>query len=403
MKLKRLKSQQTHPATTVFTIAIGAVIASFWGNSWAASQNGWSPKMRELRDSYQDLLIDLSSDSRFNDPKNFGKIEKKAQKFAELARSINVATSPDADPSLEIVVSQFAAEATHAAKTLRWGARSRNYARERLKSMTSYCVACHTRSPSGPQFDAVNVSSAVQSLRALERADFHAAVRKFDLALEDYESVLSDRASAQSRPFDWERAGRSALAIAIRVKKDPDRAIAIVDRILAAPKAPFYLREQATQWKVSLQSWKSDSKPKPQTEEGHYALAQQLVAEARAMQKFPLDRSADVLFLRASSAVHDLLSFAPNGARAADGLLLAGLCYEVLRDLNLWDQHEFYYLACVMKNPHSSTAQQCFRRYEESVFSGYTGSGGTSVPPEEREKLERLNQLAAPKGATKPL
>lgn len=357
------------------------------------STQAWNEKMRSLGQVFQDLLLDLSSDERFNSPANFKRIEKNAQKFAQLAHDLKGKSTPppDADPSLNLIAGQFAKEAEHAAKTLQWGHRA--YARGLLKSMTGYCMACHTRS-SGPGFQNLEAFPALQALQPLERADFYASTRQFDQALEGYEKIVADAGVAAKRPFEWERALRSGLAVAVRVKKDPNRALGLVERALAAPKAPFYLKEQATRWKESLVAWKGEPTAIPQSEEGYRAQALRLVAEAREQQKYPADRSADVLYLRASSAVHDLLSFAPQGKYSTEALYLAGLCYEVLQDLNLWDMHEYYYLACIHRAPHTPEARRCFKHYEQSVYLGYTGSSGTNLPAEVAERLGRLDALS---------
>ncbi len=356
----------------------------------------WAQKMRGLEQTLQELLIDLNSDERYNSPKNFKRIEKNVEKFANLAHELKAeeGASPDRDATIQIIAGQFSKEADHAYKTLKWGHRA--YARGVLKSMTGYCIACHTRNGSGPSFQSASLSPAIRSLKTLERADYFASTRQFDQALESYGKIVADPSGPENRHFDWERAIRSSLAIAVRVKKDPDRALEIVNRVLAAPKAAYFLKEEASAWKKSLLAWKEEGAAKPQTEEGYYAQAVKLIAEAKSAQKYPADRSADMLYLRASSAVHDLLSFAPQGVHATDALFLAGLCYEVLNDLNLWDQHEFYYLACILKSPRTEISQQCFKHYEQSIYLGYTGSGGTHLPKEIRERLKELEQLSMP-------
>jgi cytochrome c553 len=362
----------------------------------APESRSWQAKMRDLERTLQEMLIDVSSDERFNSPKNFKRIERNAEKLASLALELKSrkGASPDADPSIPLIARQFAEDAGHASRALAWGHRA--YARDQLRSMTGYCIACHTRSGGGPSFQSLVTAPAAEGLRGADRGDYFAAVRQFDRALEEYDRVISDSKIADEKSEQWERAVRAGLAIAIRVKKDPDRAASIVDRVLAAPQTALFFKENATSWKNQLTAWKKEPGTHPQTEEGYYVRAMRLISEAKAAQEYPMDRSADVLYLRASAAVHDLMTFAPNGAHATDALYLAGICYEVLDGLNLWDAHEFYYLACILKSPHTERARQCFRRYQESVHFGYTGSGGTHLPSDVRERLQELEGLAKP-------
>jgi hypothetical protein len=263
--------------------------------------------------------------------------------------------------------------------------------------MTGYCVACHTRS-SGADYSNQSTKGSVPGLKPFEQAEYFTSTRQFDRALGDYERIVEEAGKTAEYSPDWERAARTSLALAIRVKNDPDRALRIVERVIATHGAPCFLKEQASAWKESLLKWKAEVPRSAQSEEGYYAEAIRLVSEAKALQKYPADRSADVLYLRASRTVHDQLRAFPDGKRLAEALYLAGLCYEVLDGLNLWDLHEVYYQACIQKAPHSVVARQCYRHYEESVYTGFSGSAGTSIPGDVKQKLNRLEFLSSPQG-----
>jgi tetratricopeptide (TPR) repeat protein len=356
--------------------------------------------MRALERALRETLIDASSDARFNSPKNFKRIEANAQALAKLAHGLEKKNAaPDADPSIQIFSQLFAQEADEAHKMLKIG--QRTYARSILRALPGYCIACHTRNATGPQFEGIWDSPEVAQLGSLEKANYLAATRMFDKALDQYEQIISSPKMASTRPFEWEKAVRSALAIAVRVKKDPDRAGAVVDRTLETKGGPFFVREQAIKWKESVKQWKEELPRQPKTEEGLYSEAVRLIAAAKSAQKYPADRSADVIYLRASATLHDLLSAAPGGPRAADALYLAGVSYEVLQGLNFWDLHEFYYLACIKQAPHSEVSRNCFNNLEESVYAGYTGSAGTDLPPELEFKLQELEKLSRPAEAPK--
>ena len=58
--------------------------------------------------------------------------------------------------------------------------------------------------------------------------------------------------------------------------------------------------------------------------------------------------------------------------------------------------HELYYEACVRRAPHTTTSAECFRRFEESIYFGYSGSGGVSLPDDVRKNLAELRDLSAP-------
>jgi hypothetical protein len=117
---------------------------------------------------------------------------------------------------------------------------------------------------------------------------------------------------------------------------------------------------------------------------------------AQRKQMYPYDRSSDIEYLRASAVLHDVLRSESQPERQSKALLLSGRCYEVLSDIGLWSLHEMYYEACIRNTPHSNIAKQCYLRYENSVFSGYAGSGGVDVPPDVMLHIKELVGLAEP-------
>lgn len=359
--------------------------------STEAHQNQkWTQKMRELQKTLRSLVVDVSSDQRFQDPKNKNRIEANANKLAELAHELK--TGPD--PGVSMVAGMFSLEASRAHRELVQG--RREYARGLLKSLTGYCISCHTRGSGGPRFPSSELDSALSGLRLMEQAEYHASVRQFDRAFDLLQELIGDAGVSQRSPIEWERAVRYALAIAVRVKQDPDSAQWVADRVGANVRAPYFLKQQSSRWVESIRQWRKETGRKFGTEEGMHAEALRLLASAKEFQKYPADRSADVIYLRATAVLHDLLATYPDGQRTAEALYLAGQCYEVLRDAQLWELHEHYYMACIYKKPRSEIAQGCYRHFEESVYLGYSGSGGVALPDDVLEHLKSLREMAYP-------
>ena len=103
-----------------------------------------------------------------------------------------------------------------------------------------------------------------------------------------------------------------------------------------------------------------------------------------------MDRSADMLYLRASAVLHEQLGRFPQGPKSAEAFFLLGVCYEILRDFDLWTLGDTYFEACIHRSPHTPLSESCYRKLEESILAGYTGSAGTRVPVEIEGKLQRL-------------
>jgi len=364
-------------------------------NVWAKEKNSWPEKMKKLQTTLQAVLADVSSDERFYDPKNFKRIEKNVLEFSKLAHEISRDTpiSLDGDPIVGMIAGEFSREAKNVAQTLKWG--QRPYARNVLRSMTQYCIACHTKNPNGPQFAGLSQAPTFLKEGSLDRANYLTAVREFDQAYSGYLQIIESEKSAPATSLNWEKAVRMSLAISVRVKNDPDLSLKVVAAVSGTKNAPLFIKEQASAWRIALEKWKKE-KPVAKNEEALFNESLRLVQEAKDLQKYPVDRSADVLFLRASAIIHDQLALAPNGKRAAEAMYLAGTIYDVLGSAEIWDMSSLFYLGCIAKVPHTAMSRNCYRQYEEKIYFSYSGSSGTHLPPEVKKQLNELDLLSIP-------
>ncbi len=367
--------------------------------SFGAEENvKWREKMHALAKTMSELLPELFS--KKGDP---AIIEKDAKTLSELSHSLKpglmtgkMVPPEDADPSLQIIATRFSDETKSAYRAIHAG--NLEYGKNRLKTITSYCISCHTRHDKGPNFPVFPLDPKTEQLGPEEKAALFVATRQFDKGLEAFEALIKDNDFAKKRPFEWEQAVRSALAISIKVKNDPVSAKQIVDLALKSPTLPDYSRSYLTKWQRAIETWKKEGPPQAT---GDIALLNQvrnLMSEAKQAQLFPIDHCSDVQFLRASAVAHDLLRQEKNPKVRAEGLLAIGNVTEVMGNYLMWPLQDSYYEACIREVPHSTLAQQCYEQYEQSVYMGFTGSAGTFIPDDTQEVLSELKALAKPKG-----
>ncbi|MGK5082494.1 hypothetical protein WDW37_04235 [Bdellovibrionota bacterium FG-1] len=352
--------------------------------------------MIDLYQALAELVTDLSSDQRFLNPAHQARIEKNTKKIVLFAHNLKNSESgaADQDPTIQIVGELFADEAKRAYQSLKWG--HKIYARELLRGMTHYCIACHTRTDRGARFSELSIKPTINNLRPAELGEFYAATRQFDRALTELQKVIESGETHNIRPNEWNNAVRQALAIAVRVKRSPELALKLVEQALQVKSSPFFFKQDAQAWRLSIQEWTQEPKRQPLDEEGLHTEAIRLLTKAHETQKYPADRTADIFYLRASSVVHDLLQKGPQSKYAAEAYLMAGICYDVLRPFGLGELHEIYFEACIRRASHSPLAETCYHHLQESVFEGFTGSAGTDIPEDVRQKLKLLEALATP-------
>jgi hypothetical protein len=361
----------------------------------SAQEVAWAQKMYGLSATLSSLLPMLASDTLFNNPKNFQTILNDAKTLHEQSHQIEemhrqAPHASDKDPSLKFIASLFARDVEKARMELERGHRA--YARTLLRNSTSYCISCHTREQT-VEHAALKLTPDTAGLSLFEQADVMLSMRQWEEGQKLLKKILKDPSLESQQSILWEKAVRKSLAVAVRIQKNPDEAMEVVQAVLSSSSAPQFLIQHAKAWKWSIQEWRKQLQNK-KNQNVTLEYAQELVDKAQRKQMYPYDRSSDIEYLRASSILHDVLRKETNAERQSKALLLAGRCYEVLSDLGLWSLHEMYYEACIRNTPHSHVARQCYLRYETSVFSGYAGSGGVGVPPDVILHIKELVRLA---------
>ncbi|MGH8502726.1 MAG: hypothetical protein ACREVE_09715 [Gammaproteobacteria bacterium] len=367
----------------------------------SASPKTWQARMRALAATTNELLPQLVS--RHPDK---AVVLEHAQTLADLAHAVRddaarKMTRPpgDADASLPILAGQFAEDARAAYAALRGG--QFDYGVDLLRSVTSHCLACHTRHEADPGIPRFPLSPKMDALGRVEQADLLTAIRRFEEALAEYQAIAADDKFANAHQIEWERAVRHGLSLAVRVKQSPEAALQIVEDARTQGAAPEFLRQNAARWEAALNKWKAETaagagKNPADTEPALYERMKRLFTEAQAAQEYPAYKGANVEYLRASAAAHDLLARFPDSKRAAEALYIAGMAYDVIGDATVWPSHQLYFEACVHRAPHSQMAARCYERFEQAVYLGYSGSGGTFIPEDMVKRMTALKRIAEP-------
>lgn len=362
----------------------------------------WHGRMQDLSKTLSQLWPIVANEQKFSDPANLPVIEKRTAELRSLAHVLNSNTPrPNNDPSMGLVSDLFEEDLDRALVSLRSG--RVQYARRVLLDSTSYCIQCHTQSDRGAKYPRLDFNTDLSGLNAMEKAEFFAATRQFEPAVKEFETLISDKNFAKTQPFEWQRASRSALAITVKVYKDPARTIELIQKMQANPSTPQFVKDNVQPWLRSANEWKSERAPLIQSPYQAINRAEKMIERAQKNQKDPLDQSQDITYFRASGLLHEILG--SRGAKdriSTRALYLAGIAAENTRDLNFWTMHETYYEMCVRRMPHTELARSCFKRLNDSVVQGYSGSAGTQIPGDLKERLSRLSALAEPVASLKP-
>lgn len=291
---------------------------------------------------------------------------------------------PDADPTLGIVMAELVRSVDDVEDS-----RPDRLPQTAL-SLASTCIACHTRTKA-PSIG-VGLAPVDDALEPDVRADIFAATRRFDDARRAYRDVVFDEGFAAKEPWRWERAVRRGLALEVRVHDDAKAASALVAQVLSTATAES-VWPAADVWQQDLLAWRLE---RVDDADRGFARAARLMNLAIEQRRPDGDASAEILFLRATAALHQALSSTTTltPAERAQALAWLGIAYENLTDLDVWGLFLFYDAACVEALPHTALARSCFARYERATLELFSGNSGARLPADLRQKVEALRRKA---------
>jgi hypothetical protein len=344
--------------------------------------------MAEIFEAVRYLLPRSLSDADFEDPEARESVREALHTLAAGADRLE-AHGRHLDPGFAFLSRALARDARDSER--RFAAGRSHEARFLIQQITHTCVACHSRLPSdrsSPLSARLMEEAQIASLEPDERVRVETATRQFDRALATYEALFRD---ASRSPADLDLSGHfdAYLELCLRVKDDPARARRTLEAFAARDDVAPFLRPNLESWIASLE--RVEAQPAADDE---LAWARARVAEAGDRGRFPDSRQALAHYVAASAALHRYVAAGhPRGPELAEAYYLLGVT-EAHAGLSLWlSQTEFFLETAIRLAPHAPFAEDAYALLEEFLVSGYSGSSGEHVPPEEKRRLEELRAM----------
>jgi tetratricopeptide (TPR) repeat protein len=265
-------------------------------------------------------------------------------------------------------------------------------ARYLVQTLAETCVACHSRLPAAsdaPTSRDFMADAAVKKLPLPQRAKLAYATRQFDDALALYEKLMQER-SVPANEIDLDGHLDDYLELVLRVRGEPARAQRALTRFAQRDDLSPALRGEVASWQTSLARLTNRGPVASPVEEARREIAR---AEAGLPERD--ERDALVDYLDASALLHRHVADASvPRSEQADAYYLLGLI-ETRTGRSFWlSQAEAYLETAIRLAPGEPVARDAFALLDEFLVSGYSGSSGTHVPPDVREKLDTLRRIS---------
>ncbi|MBC7420333.1 MAG: hypothetical protein H7328_06345 [Bdellovibrio sp.] len=337
----------------------------------------WNASMQNLKQDMLTLEPFIFDKARFIDPANHEFLSKEIHKLA--VESKNVKHDPvilTKDPTVRFVAEQFADELQKADENFKAG--WPDYTRWQLAKVTSFCLECHTRIRQGPEFNPRDTARPfLNTLPVAEQIEFRIAFRQFNLA---YGLALKNLQQIQSSTMvheDADRIARLALLVSVQHMQDIEKTKKIIQAIERNSTLPLYLKKTNKLWKKSVAVWNPN----------------EVFNQLPAIRNLISTRVSEIEDMRAIPALLRLLTEGQNRSELGESLFLTGESYESLNKISMMSLHENYYESCVRKAPRTKWAQLCFDKLSNSVALSYSGSGGTRIPRDIKNRMEELQKV----------
>ena len=348
--------------------------------------------MHEIFGALSEILPRCLSNERFQAPADHDAVQAALAKLAADADQLasHLATGPD---EMKYRGEALARDARRA--QARFASGHPVDARFTALQLTEACVGCHSRLPSEkttPFAATLTQKLDPSALTPSERARLQVATRQFDAALDGYEALLT------SPPPEAGEAVRMAdlteyLIVALRVKRDPDRAAQLLAKLEARPETVADLRRLIGPWRATLAR-----EGKLVREPPSLATARRLVAAGKSARDYAWSRAGLIDDLLASSVLHRFLEQEKlSAADRAEAYYLVGLTDSQVRSSPWLSDGAWYLEAAIHTQPHSAVALRAFGAYEDMTLLEWTGSAGTQLPDDVVSDLDRLRALAESK------
>lgn len=355
------------------------------------SNETWRAEMQVMKATLSELLPFATNTEAFNSPENAMKIQGYLQKLSAGAKTLTQfhGQIKIQDPTVGFVAQSFETNMASIEESILKG--RRDYARFLILNTMSYCIECHTRTSSGPQFFGPESNKTTLSLNPVEKVEYFISTRQFKDALQTIEDTLKQNADASI--FNNEKLIRYGITLTVKYFQDPAAALKILKLASATKNVPFFLKRDIKSWQGALNDWKKEKESSSIS--GKIEQSKNFINKAEAVNdKLNSLHAGDVWLLRANGLLTGLFSEDLTKEQKTKVLFLIGESYRLLPEHLFWTLHESYYEACIRTSPHTLQAEQCYDAYEDSILQGYTGSSGTYIPENLQQNLKTLKKLA---------
>lgn len=348
--------------------------------------------MRGALDALFGLEPLVAHPERLRDPLQADDINRRLDALASLKHAFP-ADAKAQEPATAALSGLFSQYANETRRRFTFG--DRETVPARVRTLMSLCFTCHSRERAPADYQDMEKHLEAMKLSPFDKAQYLAATRQFDKAVDAYGAVIAQPAKDEKALLIQARAIKDLVTLLVRVKDDPKATEAFLEGLGKRDDLAPFLRRPVAAWRKDVAAWRKEGfDAQKASAKDLFARGKALVQKSSGARSYLPDETYEVTWLRASAYLNLALNKDPKLPQRGEALFLLGLCAGALKSPLLWDVDLLFFEACIRENPKSVLARQCFTQLSDRLYFGYTGSSGTHLPEDELERLATLRALA---------
>jgi hypothetical protein len=377
----------------VFSFSIAICGSLVWADATLRSPVE-SPETKVSMANFLTELIALKkyfvSDDTFNDPKNAGDIAAHLKTFTQVIKQA------DHDRTLNQENFRFTRQVlqNHISETERvFRLGNKSYARWMMTSTVSICMSCHTQIPSTSR-SFTDFKNPKMFSSDFDEAEFLFATRAFEQGSAIYDHLITSYPKPRTRPEQIETALERQVAYYSRIKRDPSGALTKFRTYQKNKDLPVFAQKNLASWIQQFGDWSKQRSfdPRSATENEIESFAEKYM-DLNSTLMMEASNPRLVSYLRVSGVLYEYLQTHPGTKITPKVLYWLSICDRSVNKGFFNSQADLYLRQCILEYPADPIAKKCYSAYEEETALGYSGSGGTHLPPEVVTDLKELKKI----------
>lgn len=265
------------------------------------------------------------------------------------------------------------------------------FSRYRLRSFVSSCISCHSQLPANKYSKITYFKKSIIQNNVFSHYDLgmiYFLLRDYYAAIGEFKTHINKYKSSKSLSTGVDKSLLNLLSIYLKVNQDTESA---TKQFIAFDKMNIGTRgtqRLIKSWVKRLIYWNNND----DLLSNRVKLKSYLKKNGDKITKAPLgtDTGLDVDRFLLQGKLNESLRMEKINEQVPFYLYWIGKIENNLNSFELYSLGDLYLKECVMNFSKSQWARKCLEAYEESIELGFTGSGGTKIPPEVMIELNNL-------------